>query len=56
MVTMSVEDPGADSLLLPGAVGAVGAMGAVGALTPARLAPGQPITKPVSWDFFFLSR
>lgn len=50
MVTMSVEDPGADSPLLPEAVGAVGA------LTPARLAPGQPITKPGSWDFFFLSR
>lgn len=53
MVTMSVEDPGADSPLLPEAVEAVGA---VGALTPARLAPGQPITKPGSWDFFFLSR
>ncbi|XP_056904001.1 ST3 beta-galactoside alpha-2,3-sialyltransferase 7 isoform X2 [Takifugu flavidus] len=47
MVTMSVEDPGDDSPLLPEAVEAG---------TPGRLAHRQPITKPGSWDFFFLSR
>lgn len=47
MVTMSVEDPGDDSPLLPEAVEAV---------TPAQLARRQPLIKPGSWDFFFLSR
>lgn len=46
MVTMSVEDPGDDSLLLPEAVEAA---------APTLLSHRQPITKPGSWDFF-LSR
>lgn len=47
MVTMSVEDPGDDSPLLPEAVEVT---------TPALLAHRQPSAKPGSWDFFFLSR